>query len=108
MEATIVTKFIRRVKADRKITKALDEDIKKIAVEAETDIKKKTPVDTGRLKASITARKTDFLKAEVFTNVSYASPVEFGTTRMSPRAMFRKGIAEIEKKGTKLLKRVNL
>ena len=88
-----------------KVTKALDKDIKSITALTETAIKNETPVLTGRLKASMTARRPSFLKGEVATAVKYAMPVEFGTSRTSPRSMMRKGGRAIERKGLRLLKK---
>ena len=44
----------------------------------EGNVKKETPVDTGRLRASIT-HKVEPFRAVVGTNVAYAPHVEFGT-----------------------------
>lgn len=44
----------------------------------EGEVKKETPVDTGRLRASIT-HKVEPFRAIVGTNVTYAPHVEFGT-----------------------------
>ncbi|MDD5016542.1 MAG: HK97 gp10 family phage protein [Eubacteriales bacterium] len=47
--------------------------------------KEKAPVDTGRLRASITTRLADFDKkkivVEVGTSVEYAQAVEYGTSK---------------------------
>lgn len=53
-------------------------EIKKTAYKIERDAKKKCPVDTGRLRGSITTNLGN-LEAEVGTNVEYARFVEFGT-----------------------------
>lgn len=50
----------------------------KSAILMEANVKKETPVDTGRLRASIT-HKVEPFRAIVGTNVSYAPHVEFGT-----------------------------
>ena len=53
------------------------------ALKVESDAKWRTPVDTGRLEASITTELNKGprgLQAEVGTNVEYASAVEFGTS----------------------------
>lgn len=51
------------------------------------------PVDTGRLRASITTRGTrdgdGTPVAIVGTNVNYAAHVEFGTTRQAPKPFLR-------------------
>ena len=48
------------------------------AIMLEGKVKEKTPVDTGRLRSSIT-HKVEPFRALVGTNVSYAPHVEFGT-----------------------------
>ena len=53
------------------------------ALKVESDAKWRTPVDTGRLEASITTELNKGplgMQAEVGTNVEYASAVEFGTS----------------------------
>lgn len=96
--------YTRRIRAEKAATEALDKDLKKITAMTETAVKKKTPVVTGRLKNSITARRLGFLNYEVKTAVRYAPYVEFGTSKSSPRAMFRKGAKIISDRGISLLK----
>lgn len=51
----------------------------------EYESKKRVPVDTGRLRSSLTTaedRKSDEFKVRVGTNVEYAPYVEFGTRKM--------------------------
>jgi len=100
-------KLIRRVKARKDATVALDKDMKKIAALTETAIKNRTPVDTGRLRNSMTARRVKFLNYEVATAVHYAPHIEYGTSRSAPRAMMRKGSKDISKQGIKLLTNTN-
>jgi len=61
----------------------------------EKEVKIRTPVDTGRLRNSIHIEsiKTegDMWEGEVGTDVEYASFVEYGTSKMAARAMFRQG-----------------
>lgn len=57
-------------------------EINKTAYKIERDAKSICPVDTGRLKGSITTN-TGHLEAEVGTNVEYAKFVEFGTRYQS-------------------------
>ena len=98
-----LAKFVRRIAARKGATLALDKDLKKIAALTETAIKNRTPVDTGRLRNSMTARRNGFLDYEVRTAVKYAPFVEFGTSRQSPQAPMRKGARDISKRGLKLL-----
>lgn len=57
-------------------------EINKTAYKIERDAKQLCPVDTGRLKGSITTNP-GHLEAEVGTNVEYAGFVEFGTRYQS-------------------------
>lgn len=62
----------------------------------ETDAKRRCPVDTGRLRASLTTdvereRKTTFV-LKVGTNVEYASFVENGTSRMAAQPFLRPAV----------------
>jgi len=45
----------------------------------ETDAKRNCPVDTGRLRGSITTNITGKMSGECGTNVEYAEDVEYGT-----------------------------
>jgi HK97 gp10 family phage protein len=77
----------------------IDKNLGKILILLESAIKKRTPVMTGNLQGSMTARKTGWAKGEVATAVPYAEFVEFGTARMAPRAMMRKGADDLQKSG---------
>ena len=74
------------------------ESAKKTALEAiglvaETYAKKETPVDTGRLRNSITHTvKSD--AAYIGTNVEYAPFVEFGSSRNRAHHMLKKAATE--------------
>lgn len=70
--------------------KALPEQIEQaltaIGLTAESYAKRDCPVDTGRLRNSITnAVRTDEKAVYIGTNVEYAAFVELGTSRMKPR-----------------------
>ena len=94
---------VKQILTSRQINRlainALNQDLRDIVSELESEIKVRTPVDTGDLEASMTARETSLLKHEVATNVEYAPFIEFGTSRIAPRAMMRKGASEIERRG---------
>jgi len=67
---------------------AIEEGLQKGAFRVERDAKINAPVDTGRMRASITTRliKEDGNPvAEVGTNVSYAPLVEYGTSKKAAR-----------------------
>ncbi|MCK9629019.1 MAG: HK97 gp10 family phage protein [Bacteroidales bacterium] len=61
------------------------------AQEAGGAIKDRTPVQTGRLRASIRHFMQN-LAGWVVTDVHYAGYVEFGTAKMAPRGYFKRGI----------------
>ena len=60
----------------------IEQALTKSALIVERDAKINAPVDTGRLRASIT-HKVEETYAEVGTNVEYAKSVEFGTSKQS-------------------------
>lgn len=66
------------------ITKPLDSGIKRTVLYYEGLTKKHTPVDTGRLRSSITYNITPSF-GRVGTNVQYAEFVEYGTPKMEAR-----------------------
>ena len=57
-----------------KLRKELDSTVNKTALLVQGEAKKRTPVDTGRLRTSIRTR-TNQLEGEVYTNVKYAIAV---------------------------------
>lgn len=71
------------------ITKALEE----IGLTAEGFAKKKCPVDTGRLRNSISHASTEDT-AYVGTNVEYAVYVEMGTVNTKPQPYLRPAVTE--------------
>lgn len=74
----------------------------KKGLQVESRAKRLCPVDTGRLRASITSaleQDGDTIKAVVGTDVEYASFVEFGTVRMSARPFLLPALASL-KSGT--------
>lgn len=107
----VFKKFIDAHKLETEILTALDEDLGDISLEMESEIKERTPVVTSDLKNSFVARKTGFLQHEVATNIEYAAFVEYGSEGFDvpffPRSMMRRGADAVEKRGLKLLRRVN-
>jgi HK97 gp10 family phage protein len=87
-----VRKAIRNMdRAERsRIIPALQRGIHKGGYIMEREIKKRSPVDTGRLRRSI---KTILgrMKATVSTNVKYAPHQEFGTSKMRAHPYMRPG-----------------
>ena len=70
--ATVVGSIKRRV----------DEEVATTALLVETEAKRRCPVDTGRLRSSITTERKG-LTLSVGSNVKYAPFIEFGTRRMA-------------------------
>jgi HK97 gp10 family phage protein len=74
----------------------------KIVQQVERRAKQLAPVDTGRLRSSIThslGNDSDGLVGLAGTNVEYARHVEFGTSRMGARAFLRPALDEVLRKG---------
>lgn len=83
--------------------KNLEKGLFKAGLFYEGEVKKRTPVDTGRLKSSIDTRPKGLLKVSVGTDVEYAPFVEFGTSRQRPQAMFREALAQNKDKIVRLI-----
>lgn len=73
------------------MTLELNKAIKKSVVSIGKDSRTKTPVDTGRLRAS-TLEKFSNLKGEVGTHTSYDFFVHEGTRFMRPRPYLRTSV----------------
>ena len=101
LSATI--RFIKKVDVEKKVAGLIDSEMDALAGMLEADIKEQTPVITGRLKASMIGSKVGFCKGKVSTDVEYAPYVEFGTSKMEPRAMMRKGGTIFAPRGLKYL-----
>lgn len=63
---------------------AIDRGLQKCCLIVEADAKQNCPVDTGRLRGSIT-HDVNNGEGKVGTNVEYANFVEFGTIKQSPQ-----------------------
>ena len=81
----------------QQILSALEKGIKNgleaIGLTAETYAKKATPVDTGRLRNSI-SHAVDGEAAYIGSNVEYAPYVELGTSRAKAHHMLQKAATE--------------
>lgn len=73
----------------KQINEGLDEELEKMALEIEAEAKKRCPVRTGRLRASIHTGRISEKVYYVGTNVEYAPFVEFGTRKMAARPYLR-------------------
>ncbi len=69
----------------------IEQALTAIGMTAETHAKELCPVDTGRLRNSIT-HEVDDHAAIIGTNVEYAAYVELGTSRMSARPYLRTAV----------------
>lgn len=56
------------------------------------EAKRRAPVRTGYLRSNITAKKAGRNAADVISAAPYAAYVEFGTSKMAPRAHLRPAI----------------
>lgn len=79
MQLSIKVKNIEKAKKLLKsrpteVRKELDNTVRKTALIVQGEAKRRTPVDTGRLRTSIKT-KTSQLEGEVFTDVKYAIAV---------------------------------
>ena len=71
---------------------AVERALEAIGLQAEGNVKLLTPVDTGRLRNSITHAQIDERTEAVGTNVEYAAYVELGTSRSRAQPYLRPGI----------------
>ncbi|MBC7128399.1 MAG: HK97 gp10 family phage protein [Thermoplasmatales archaeon] len=76
----------------------IDALLKEVAFFIEKEAKRICPVDTGRLRSSITTEKIDKLAYAVGTNVEYAPYVEFGTYKMMAQPYLRPAMQEARMK----------
>ena len=88
-----------------------EEKAKVVALEiiggkAESYAKKLCPVDTGRLRASITHAQMDENTEVIGTNVEYAPYVELGTHKMSAKPFLRPAAENHSEEYRQILKQV--
>ena len=106
MEVTARPTFGRIGRAIESIRsgRALQDGIERYAFLIERESKKKTPVDTGRLRTSIF---TDIgnLRAKISPNVNYAGWVHEGTRRMRARPFMKIGLVEATRGSETLISR---
>lgn len=67
-----------------KLSGIISDNVSNMGMRFEALAKKATPVDTGRMRASITSQNQG-QQTVVGTNVEYASFVEYGTSKMDAR-----------------------
>lgn len=77
----------------------VNNELKRIAIQTVREAKDRAPVDTGRLRTSITfeeeQNRNGFLKLVVGSNVDYAPFVEFGTERQAAQPYLRPALRQV-------------
>lgn len=63
-----------------------------VGLQAGKNVRQITPVDTGRLRSSISHRLQGDSAVAIGTNVEYATYVEMGTSKMKAKPYLRPGI----------------
>jgi HK97 gp10 family phage protein len=93
-------------KREKEIIDRLEKNMEIACLLVERDAKKNAPVDTGRLRASIThyVEKEKEIVGIVGTNVEYAKYQEFGTSKMPPHPFLFPALESNRNKITELLK----
>ena len=90
--ATVVVKVDNVDLAKKEIQDAIDKGLEMIGMQCETYASLLVPVDTGRLKGSLTHAMTTVVEThimEVSANTEYAFYVEEGTSKMEARPYLR-------------------
>ena len=96
---------------NKKVRKAVQEQVGKSALNIQREAKKRCPVDTGALRNSITVDFYGEMSAQIGPHMPYAPYVEFGTRKMpakpylfpafeEERPKFEQGLAEAIKGAT--------
>lgn len=80
--------------------------IRKVVLVVEAAAKRRTPVDTGTLRRSITSRVLTKDRGVVGTNVRYAPFVHEGTRSMRARPFLRHGLDDAQPAIERLLEQV--
>jgi HK97 gp10 family phage protein len=83
--------------AGKDIATALERGILAASIFVEGDAKKRVPVDTGLLRASLGHRVTikgNEVVGQVGTSVEYGPYIEFGTTKREPRPFLTPALTE--------------
>lgn len=91
-----------------KVSNNMDKELGKLAFQVETKAKEYVPVKTGRLRASIMTEHVRKFYWLIGTNVSYAPPQEFGSSRNKPHPFLRPALQSIKGSLHRLLARADL
>lgn len=86
--AAVITRFER-------LNKDLDKTLEEMALKVEREAKRRCPVRTGRLRASIHHGRIEENVYFVGSPVVYAPFVEFGTRRMSAKPYLRPAVKKV-------------
>lgn len=89
MSARIVIKYNNFPKIAAKLPQAVNAIVRKAAFDVEAHAKSVVPVDTGKLKNSITTEMTSQTSAIVAPHTEYAIYVEFGTRKQRAQPYMR-------------------
>ncbi len=91
-------KILREFNKTETVEKDVSKLIKDTLHNIEKDAKRSCPVDTGRLRGSITTNIISSYSGEVETNVEYAKYVEYGTRYQSAQPYFEPAVETNEDK----------
>nr|DAN61009.1 MAG TPA: putative tail component [Caudoviricetes sp.] len=91
-------KILREFNKTETVEKDVSKLIKNTLHNIEKDAKRSCPVDTGRLRGSITTNIISSYSGEVGTNVEYAGWVEYGTRYQSAQPYFEPAVEKNEDK----------
>jgi len=89
MAAKIVIKYNRLPQIAERLPEAVSAIVRKAAFDVEASAKAVVPVDTGKLKNSITSEFPSQTKAIVAPHTDYAAYVEYGTRKQRAKPYMR-------------------
>lgn len=84
------------------ITEELGKAVRDLVLLVEAEAKKHCPVDTGKLRASITPVIQSWAEGYVGTNTHYAPWVEYGTRKMPAQPFLEPAFLEGKKQASKI------
>ena len=84
------------------ITEELGNAVRDLVLLVEAEAKKLCPVDTGKLRASITPVIESWAAGYIGTNTEYAPYVEFGTRKMTAQPFLEPAFLEGKKQASKV------
>ena len=91
-------KLLRKFNNTDTVEKDVSKLVKDTLYNIEKDAKRSCPVDTGRLRGSITTNIISTYSGECGTNVEYAEYVEYGTRYQSAQPYFEPAVETNEDK----------